>query len=159
MPVYPRQNNRITAMRLTLYTDYSLRLLMYLAVNEDGLATIQEISESYDISRNHLMKVAAELGRMGFIETVRGHGGGLRLAKKPGDIRLGALVRSTEDDGRHVECFQASANTCRITPACKLRHALKEALEAYYEVLDRLTLADLVTRPGALRKLLALSTT
>ncbi|MGB3810387.1 MAG: Rrf2 family transcriptional regulator [Parvibaculum sp.] len=144
-------------MRLTLYTDYSLRLLMYVALKGEELSTIQEISDAYEISNNHLMKVVTELGRLGIIETLRGRGGGLRLARAPEDVNIGALVRRIEDDGQHVECFQASTNKCRITASCKLRHALREALEAYYTVLDGLTLADLVARPQPLRKLLELT--
>jgi Rrf2 family nitric oxide-sensitive transcriptional repressor len=144
-------------MRLTLYTDYSLRLLMYVALKGEELSTIQEISDAYEISNNHLMKVVTELGRLGIIETLRGRGGGLRLARAPEDVNIGALVRRIEDDGQHVECFQASTTKCRITASCKLRHALREALEAYYTVLDGLTLADLVARPQPLRKLLELT--
>ncbi|MCE9651229.1 MAG: Rrf2 family transcriptional regulator [Parvibaculum sp.] len=143
-------------MRLTLYTDYSLRLLTYVALKGDRLTTIQEIAEAYDISHNHLMKVVTELGRAGIIETVRGRGGGLRLARKPEEINIGALARRMEDDGQHVECFQAATNTCRITPSCKLKHKLREALEAYYAVLDGTTLADLVEKPQPLRRLLAI---
>ena len=143
-------------MRLTLYTDYALRALMFLALKGDKLSTIQEIAATYDISGNHLMKLVTELGRAGLIETVRGRNGGLRLAMAPEDINIGALVRRTEDDGQHVECFEAVTNHCRITASCKLRHKLREALEAYYAVLDEVTLADLVARPQPLRRLLAI---
>lgn len=97
-------------MRLTLYTDYALRLLMYLAVKPDALATIQEVAEAYGISRNHLMKIAQELGRGGFVETVRGRGGGLRLRTDPASIVIGDVVRATEDDFRLVECFDPTRN-------------------------------------------------
>lgn len=143
-------------MRLTLYTDYALRLLMYVALKGEALSTIQEIAEAYDISHNHLMKVVTELGRAGIVETVRGRGGGLRLARAPDDINVGALVRRMEDDGQHVECFRAATNQCRITPGCKLRHKLRQALEAYYAVLDEVTLADLMEKPQPLRRLLAI---
>jgi len=142
-------------MRLTLYSDYALRALMYLAVKGETLSTVQEIAAAYDISVNHLMKLVTELGRAGIVETVRGRHGGLRLAKAPEDINIGALVRRTEDDGRHVECFEAATNHCRITASCKLRHKLHEALDAYYAVLDGVTLADLVDRPQPLRRALA----
>ncbi|HEY4344809.1 MAG TPA: Rrf2 family transcriptional regulator [Parvibaculum sp.] len=143
-------------MRLTLYTDYSLRLLTYVALKGERLTTIQEIAGAYDISHNHLMKVVTELGRAGIVETVRGRGGGLRLARKPEEINIGALVRRMEDDGQHVECFQAATNACVLTPSCKLRHTLRAALDAYYSVLDGVTLADLVAQPKPLRKLLAI---
>jgi Rrf2 family nitric oxide-sensitive transcriptional repressor len=90
------------------------------------------------------------------VETVRGRGGGLRLARAPETINIGALVRRMEDDGQHVECFQAATNHCRITPSCKLKHKLREALEAYYAVLDEATLADLMEKPQPLRRLLAI---
>ncbi|MDO8290618.1 MAG: Rrf2 family transcriptional regulator [Parvibaculum sp.] len=143
-------------MRLTLYTDYALRVLMFLALKDEKLSTIQDIAATYDISSNHLMKLVTELGHAGLIETVRGRNGGLRLAMAPEDINIGALVRRTEDDGQHVECFDAATNQCRITASCKLRHKLREALDAYYAVLDEVTLADLVVRPQPLRRLLAI---
>ena len=143
-------------MRLTLYSDYALRTLMFLALKGKALSTIQEIAETYEISSNHLMKLVTDLGRAGIIETVRGRNGGMRLAKAPEDINIGALVRRTEDDGQHVECFDAATNQCRITVSCKLRHKLNEALDAYYAVLDEVTLADLVARPQPLRRLLAI---
>lgn len=143
-------------MRLTLYSDYSLRTLTYLALKGEALSTVHEIAEKYDISSNHLMKLVTDLGRAGIIETVRGRNGGMRLAMAPEDINIGALVRRTEDDGQHVECFDAATNRCRITASCKLRHKLREALDAYYAVLDEVTLADLLERPQPLRRLLAI---
>ena len=141
-------------MRLTMYTDYSLRLLMYLALKPGSLATIQEVAESYGISRNHLMKVAHELGRAGFVETVRGRGGGLRLKRGADRIVVGEVVRATEDDFRLVECFDPARNSCRITGPCRLRGVLREALEAYLAVLDRFTLADLAEPDALLKELL-----
>jgi Rrf2 family nitric oxide-sensitive transcriptional repressor len=143
-------------MRLTLYTDYALRVLTYLALKGERLSTIQEIAEAYEISSHHLTKLVTELGRAKLIETIRGRNGGMRLAREAKDINVGELVRLTEDDSLHVECFTAETNTCRITPSCKLRHKLREALNAYYAVLDEVTLADLVDRPQPLRKLLAI---
>ncbi len=133
-------------MRLTRYSDYSLRVLMYLAVRPDELATIDEISQAYGISRAHLMKVVHELGRADFVETVRGRGGGLRLSGDPSDIRVGDVVRHTEGNMDLVECFDLEANTCRIEPACALRGVLREALDAFMTVLDDYTLADLMAR-------------
>ena len=144
-------------MRLTLHTDYALRLLMHLAVTPDRLATISEVAEAFAISRNHLVKVAHGLGQAGFIETLRGRGGGLRLARAPEDIVVGDLVRAMEEDFRIVECFDPAANTCRISPACRLKGLLGDALDAWLAVLDEATLADLVARPAPLRRLLALT--
>jgi len=144
-------------MRLTLHTDYALRLLMYLAVKPDGRATIREVAETYGISRNHLVKVAHELGRAGFVETLRGRGGGLRLARPADAIGIGKVVRAMEEDFRLVECFDPQTDRCRIGPSCRLKRLLREALEAYMEVLGNATLADLVEKPKPLRRLLALT--
>ncbi|MEQ8282032.1 MAG: Rrf2 family transcriptional regulator [Parvibaculum sp.] len=144
-------------MRLTLHTDYALRLLMYLAVKPDGRATIREVAETYGISRNHLVKVAHELGRAGFVETLRGRGGGLRLAHPAEAIGIGKVVRAMEEDFRLVECFDPQTDRCRIGPSCRLKRLLREALEAYMEVLGSATLADLVEKPKPLRRLLALT--
>jgi Rrf2 family nitric oxide-sensitive transcriptional repressor len=141
-------------MRLTNYTDYSLRVLIYLAAQEPSkLSNIKEIAEAYSISKNHLMKVTHELGKMGVIDTIRGRNGGIKLALAPRDINVGAIVRKTEDDFRLVECFEGNANSCLITPICGLRHALNKALMAYFEVLDQYTLADLIKNPIAYREL------
>jgi Rrf2 family nitric oxide-sensitive transcriptional repressor len=142
-------------MRLTLYTDYSLRVLMYLGLKRDGLATIAEVSESYGISRNHLMKIVHQLGLLGYVETVRGKGGGIRLARPAGAINLGEVVRRMEEDLALVQCFDPVAAKCRIESACVLRAVLGEALGAFLAVLDRYTLADLIERPRALSRLLA----
>ena len=141
-------------VRLTTYTDYGFRLLMFVAMKKGALCTIQEAADAYAISKNHLMKVAYELGRHGLLETVRGRKGGLRLAKRPDQIRLGDVVRLMEDDLAMVECFTPKTNTCPISPICGLRSVLGEALDAYLEVLDRYTLADLVNRPAAFLRLL-----
>ncbi|WP_076759127.1 RrF2 family transcriptional regulator [Edaphobacillus lindanitolerans] len=130
-------------MRLTMYTDYSLRVLMYLGAKAPAeLSTIQGISDAYGISKNHLMKVTHELGKMGYVETVRGRGGGVRLAVPPEEINIGAVVRQTEDDFNIVECFSSTANRCVLSPICGLRGALNRALLAYLAVLDEYTLAD-----------------
>ncbi|MGP1909876.1 Rrf2 family transcriptional regulator [Metabacillus sp. JX24] len=142
-------------MRLTNYTDYSLRVLIYLASKEKGeLSNIKEIAEAYTISKNHLMKVSYELGKMKVIETVRGRGGGIRLALDPEKINIGAIVRQTEDDFNLVECFDPERNMCAISPACKLKGVLHKALKAYLEVLDGYTLADLVQNKSMLSQLL-----
>lgn len=133
-------------MRLTDFSDYSLRVLLYAAAREGQLITIEETSKVYGISRAHLMKVANQLTRAGFLRAVRGRSGGLTLAKTPAQIRLGDVLRTTEPDFALVECFR-SDNRCLITPRCRLRGALKEALAAFAGTLDRYTLADLLLRP------------
>lgn len=144
-------------MRLTVYTDYSLRLLMYLALKEDRLATVSEIAASYGVSKNHLMKVAYELGVAGYIETVRGRRGGVRLAMSLEAIRLGDVVRSTEPDMALVTCFKPIEAPCAIRRCCVLREALEHAYTAFTEVLDGYTLADLVRPRSRLRSLLSLA--
>ncbi|MEJ2433622.1 MAG: Rrf2 family transcriptional regulator [Pseudolabrys sp.] len=143
-------------MRLTVYTDYALRLLMYLAVKDDGLATISEVAARYAISKNHLMKVAHQLGLAGYVETVRGRSGGLRLAKPPNAIRLGDVVRHTEQDMALVPCLEPVAAPCAIGACCKLRGALEQAGAAFIEVLDGYSLGDLVKPRAPLRRLLAI---
>jgi Rrf2 family nitric oxide-sensitive transcriptional repressor len=139
-------------MRLTSYSDYSLRLLMYVALKKNTLVTIQDVADAYGISKNHLMKVAFDLGRHGLLETVRGRGGGLRLARPPERIGLGDVLRLTEEDFKIVECFDPSASTCVISGSCRLRGILGEALKAWLAVMDRYTLADLTGRNSALAK-------
>jgi Rrf2 family transcriptional regulator, nitric oxide-sensitive transcriptional repressor len=130
-------------VRLTTMTDYALRLLMYVAHHPDRLCTIAEIAEAYDISQAHLMKITHQLGLAGFIETVRGKGGGMRLAAPPAAIKLGAVVRAIETDFALVECF-GSGNRCALTDYCRLAQILTGALEGFMGYLDRYTLADLV---------------
>jgi Rrf2 family nitric oxide-sensitive transcriptional repressor len=144
-------------MRLTVYSDYALRVLMYLAVKQDGLATIAEIAASYDISENHLMKVAHQLGVAGYVETVRGRGGGLRLAKPIEAIGLADVVRYTEPDMAIVSCFKPVDGPCAIRPCCVLRRALEKARDAFMAVLEDYTLADLVKPRARLAGLLGIS--
>lgn len=143
-------------MRLTVYTDYSLRVLVFLAVNDGQLATIAEIAGAYAISKNHLMKVAHQLGLAGYVETVRGKGGGLRLARPPQDIVLGEVVRRTEPDMALVPCFAPDDASCAIFSGCLLRGALSEARDAFLTALDQYTLADLARPRAALQNFLAL---
>ncbi|MGE5471918.1 MAG: RrF2 family transcriptional regulator [Bacteroidota bacterium] len=140
-------------MRLSSFSDYSLRVLMYLGVHAGRLTTIAEIAGAYGISDNHLMKVVHQLGRMGYIETLRGKGGGIRLGKLPTEIRLGDLIRRTETDLALVECF-SGGNDCRILAACRLPPIFAAALEAMFGVLDNCTLADLLQHPGELSQVL-----
>ncbi|MDN7241928.1 Rrf2 family transcriptional regulator [Planococcus sp. N028] len=142
-------------MRLTMYTDFSLRVLIYLGSKEpEKLSTIQEISDAYNISKNHLTKVAFELGKAGFIQTVRGRGGGIRLADVPQNINIGTVVRQMEDDFHLVECFDLEHNRCPIAPVCGLRGVLGKALHAYLTVLDEYTLEDLLVNREGLRAIL-----
>jgi Rrf2 family nitric oxide-sensitive transcriptional repressor len=130
-------------MRLSVQTDYALRTLMFLAAR-DGHHSIAEIARAYDISRNHLMKVAQRLAAEGLVESVRGRSGGLKLARPAAALNVGAVVRIMEDTGSFVECFDAATNSCVVTPACGLRHVLASALEAFARHLDQFTIADLV---------------
>lgn len=141
-------------MRLNVQSDYALRLLMHLAVNRDRLTTIAEIADRYAISKNHLMKVANHLGRDGFIETVRGRSGGLRLARSPAAIVVGDVVRRMEGDFALVECFEAGTGTCLITPSCRLKGVLRSAMEAFLSELDNHTIHDLASDNIGLRILL-----
>jgi formimidoylglutamate deiminase len=152
-----RALTRRDPMRLTVYTDYALRLLMYLALKDDGLATIEEIADSYGISKNHLMKVTHQLGVGGYIETVRGRRGGLRLAKPAEEIGLGDVVRYTEPDFAIVMCLEPIDADCAVLPRCVLRRALERARDAFMKVLDEYTLGDLVKPRAALRDLLAIA--
>lgn len=137
-------------MKLTLFTDYSLRVLLHLAGHPDRLCSIAEVAQTYRISQNHLMKVVNELARSGYVESVRGRGGGIRLGKAPEDINIGALIRHTEDGFDLVDC-----DSCIIAPLCGLTGVLKEALAAFLSVLGRYTLADLMARKQKLADLLA----
>lgn len=140
-------------MKLTGFTDYTLRVLMYLALNPDRLSTIQGIAEAYGISESHLMKVVHHLAKSGVVESLRGKGGGIRLALPAHEIRIGRVVREAEGEGPIVECF-SDHDTCRITPNCKLAGVLREAFDALYATLDQYTLADLVARPQPLMRML-----
>lgn len=131
-------------MHITSFTDYALRVLIYVAVKAPAQCTIAEIAERYDISRNHLMKVVQALNQRGYLCAQRGKNGGLRLKGPASDINLGQLIRETEQDKPLVECF-GNHNQCLITPACQLKGILAEAQQAFYQCLDRYTLADLVS--------------
>ncbi len=142
-------------MRLNVQTDYALRQLMYLAINPDRLCTIGEISGYYGISKNHMVKVAYLTGRAGLVTTVRGRSGGLALSKPPKQISIGDVVRIMETDFAIAECFQSSKNNrCVISPSCKLKGVLEEALAAFTAVLDGYTIADLVEDNDGLKRML-----
>jgi Rrf2 family transcriptional regulator, nitric oxide-sensitive transcriptional repressor len=138
-------------MRLTVFTDYTLRTLIYLALQPDRLTTIAQIAEAYRISNNHLMKVVHQLAQSGDVTTVRGQRGGLRLARPADEINIGSVVRRSEADLELVPCF-GSQGDCVIQPDCVLAGAVDEALQAFLAVLDRYTLADLVRPRAALER-------
>ena len=137
-------------MRLTNFSDYALRLLIFTATRPNELVTISEVSKACGISKNHLMKITNTLSQGGFAETVRGAKGGIRLAKPANAISLAAVVRFTGARGELVECFNSATNSCVIDGACGLKHALRNALEAFYQSLAQVTLADLVAHPRRL---------
>jgi len=130
-------------MRLTDYTDYTLRVLMFCAVHPERPITIAEIAESHSVSKNHLMKIVNDLARQGILQTTRGRGGGLRLLKPAAEIRIGDVVRNTETDFRMVECFDADHNSCTLTAHCQLKNVIGRAMGAYLAELDKVTLADI----------------
>ena len=133
-------------MRLTQWTDYALRVLMYCATNEqrEAAPTIAEIAEVHGISRSHLMKVVMELSAKGWLSTTRGRGGGLRLMQQPAQIVVGEVVRQMEEDFGLVECFSPEGSSCQLDGRCQLKGVLAGALQAWMAVLDGVTLADLV---------------
>jgi Rrf2 family transcriptional regulator, nitric oxide-sensitive transcriptional repressor len=139
------------AMKLTRYTDYAMRVLIHLAVNDRDLASIAEIARAYDISQNHLMKVVQDLGGAGYVETVRGRNGGIRLGRPADQINVGELVRHTEAGFDLMDCPH-----CLIAPACGLTRVLNEATAAFLGVLDKYSVADLVGRRPDLRALFGL---
>jgi Rrf2 family transcriptional regulator, nitric oxide-sensitive transcriptional repressor len=141
-------------MKLTTFTDYSLRVLIYLASEPERRATISEISGAFAISENHLTKVVHHLGKQGWISTVRGKGGGMLLAKDAEDICVGQVIRDTEGNAVPAECFAAEDSTCAIVRCCKLKNALAEAVKAFYAVLDHYTLADITKNRTALGNIL-----
>lgn len=141
-------------MRLTRHTDYALRTLQYLALHEGEASRIDEIARRMGMPADHVAKVVARLAGLGYVATVRGRVGGVRLARPAGDVVVGDVVRATEDNLELVECFDPVRNACPIAPACALAPALGAALDAFFEVLDRYTLADLVRRRRAVTELL-----
>jgi Rrf2 family transcriptional regulator, nitric oxide-sensitive transcriptional repressor len=131
-------------MQITTYTDYALRVLIYLAMSPNEQATITEIADFYTISRNHLVKVVHQLGSKGFVKTMRGKGGGFSLQRLPEQIRIGDVVRSMENHFNWVECFDPTQQRCRLLPGCGLKQLLSRAGNAYLQILDEATLADIL---------------
>jgi len=140
-------------MHFSTFTDYSLRVVMYLGLRRERLTTISDIAHSYKISENHLMKVVHHLARLGFVETIRGNKGGMRLARAPENINLGELIRHTEGGGGLLPCLDTKSPCC-IQPSCDMIRILREAQDALYAVLDRYSLADLLLNDAALSKIL-----
>jgi Rrf2 family nitric oxide-sensitive transcriptional repressor len=153
MPVSGKGDLRV---RLTQFSNFSVRVLMYAGLNDGRLSAVPEMARAYGVSYDHLKKAATELCRLGYLETVRGRGGGFRLAMHPETIRIGEVIRQTEGDVRLVECFDAAVNTCPLIGLCQLRVALHEALAAFFAVLDRYTLADFIRSPEQLSPVLGL---
>lgn len=141
-------------MQFTHFTDYSLRTLIYLGAQQSVLATVSEIAATYGISKNHLTKVVHQLATRGYIQTTRGKGGGIRLARLPQLINIGDVVRDMEENINLVECFNAKNQSCPLLPACVLKSVLAEARKSLFDTLDRYTLADLLTNKASLRKII-----
>ena len=141
-------------MTLTRFSDYALRILMFAALEANKPFSIKHVATQFDLSKHHLAKVVNHLVRSGHLKARRGRRGGVWLGRDPRTIRLGALVRLTENGSPLVECFAPASNRCRLTPACRLKGALAQALEAFYQSLDERTLADLVDDPAAMKAML-----
>jgi|SRR5215831_2773037 len=137
-------------MYLTRYSDYALRTLIYLGLHRDRVCTVREIADAYSISQSHLTKIVNQLGILGLVATARGRAGGVRLGRAPEDISVGSVIRETEQGLDLVECFDLSTNTCPIAGCCSLARLLQQALDAFFEVLDGKTLADLLVSRRAL---------
>lgn len=131
-------------MQLTIFTDYGLRSLMYVAAHADRRCSVREIADYYKISRNHLVKVVHRLAQLGYIDSSKGKGGGIRLATDPNQLKLGDLIQKLEPNMHLVECFNKDTNSCRITNTCKLRHCLTDARQAFITSLNKQTLADIL---------------
>jgi Rrf2 family transcriptional regulator, nitric oxide-sensitive transcriptional repressor len=144
-------------MRLSTFTDYSLRMLMYVAAAPQGRATIAQVARAFAISENHLVKVAHVLGKEGFLLNTRGRGGGLRLARPPAEINVGKVVRLTEGGDMPAECFDRETNTCALAGSCALQRMLGTAVEEFYGVLEQYTVADLRAQSRKLDRIFRLS--
>lgn len=141
-------------MKLSTFTDYNLRVLLYLAAHQDRLSTIQEIALAYNISENHLMKVIHHLAKNDLILSIRGKGGGIRLHRAPSELNLGKIVRLAEQKGPIVECL-GDKNKCCIASSCRLPLALNDAFNSFYETLSKYTLADVMIDGATMQPLLA----
>lgn len=144
-------------MRLTQHSNYALRMLQFCALRQGALTRIDDIAVAHGISRHHLVKIAHELASYGFLETVRGRGGGVRLGKPPEDINVGEVVRLTEAPLELVECFAPETNSCPLIGACRFASQLAKAQEAFFEVLEEITVADISANAAVLAKRLSLT--
>jgi Rrf2 family nitric oxide-sensitive transcriptional repressor len=145
-------------IRLTAYTNYSLRTLMFCALHPGRIVRMEDVSDAYGISKAHLMKAARQLGQLGYLENLRGRTGGVRLGMAPKDIVIGEVVRHTEGDLELVECFNPDSNTCPLIGVCKLSLLFKTGLAAFFAELDKVTLADMIAdRPVLLDRLGAMA--
>lgn len=133
-------------MQLTLYTDYSFRVLIYLSIHKDERVSIEEIAQYYNISKDHLIKVVNHLGKEGFIKTIRGRKGGIEMCKNPQQVKVGDIVRAMEPTLNLVECFDPKTNKCAVTPSCNLKNILFKANKAFMNELDQYTLDDMITK-------------
>lgn len=143
-------------MKLTQHTDYALRMLIFLAVHRDRSVTVSDVATSYGLSRNHLLKVAQNLGKRGYINTARGRSGGISLALPPDEINIGEVVRAMEDGFTLVECLHPEGGACILSPACRLKGVVREAIDAFLGVFDAYSLDDLVGNTKLLIELLRL---
>jgi Rrf2 family nitric oxide-sensitive transcriptional repressor len=145
-------------MNLTLFSDYSLRILMYAALSGENQFSVDAVANAYKLSRHHVAKAVNFLAQEGYLIAKRGRGGGICLGKAAADIRIGQLLRRTEAGTPFIECFDGEKNTCPLIKSCTLKGALLEAWNAFFDTLDRYTLADLVKRPERLQQILAIAT-
>ena len=145
-------------MHLTAFSNYALRTLMYAALKGDQLSNTKDIAKAYKLPKAHLIKCVHQLGQWGYLENIRGRGGGFRLAKPPEQISVGEVIRRTENGLDLVECFTPITNSCPLMEFCILSRTFKEALAAFLEVLDNKTLADITANDSALRRPLGLDT-
>ncbi|HEY1172654.1 MAG TPA: Rrf2 family transcriptional regulator [Verrucomicrobiae bacterium] len=145
-------------MNLTLFSDYSLRILMYAALNGGKQFSVDDVSNAYKLSRHHVAKAVNFLSQEGYLAAKRGRGGGILLGKAPSEIRIGQLLRRSEAGTPFIECFDVATNTCPLIKGCMLKGALFEAWNAFFDTLDKYTLADFVKRPERLQQALAITT-
>lgn len=144
-------------MELSRFSDYSLRVLIYAAAREGEKVTLSELAQAYRISHHHLVKIVHYLGKLGYLNNRRGRSGGILLGRKPGDIRVGDVIRKTESHFNLAECFNPATDTCRISPTCRLKGVLHEACQAFLDVLDHYTIEDLVQSRSSILRLLSLN--
>lgn len=140
-------------MQLTQFTDYSLRALIFIGLRENNHCSVSDIAKSYGISRNHLVKVVNHLSQLGYVQTIRGYNGGVKLSMRPSEINIGEVVQKVEPNFHIVECFDGVKNNCLISPACKLKHALYKAQRSFLDVLNEYTLADVLINKSELTEL------